>query len=342
MNKGVTVRPLDAADDESYSAFYRVRTEAVSYGRDYPAVDGPRSLRVHLLQPTRSERWEAWTAGCDGRTVGTAWVVWPMADNRHVGWFGIEVDARHRRRGVGTALLRTLTSAATGLGRRCLQGEVARPYAATAEPVPGIAFSQAHGFERALSEAHQVLRLPVADEVLQALADSATQRHRGYRILTWTDHCPAEWVEDYCRLLGDFSELAPSGELDLEREQWDQTRLRETEQRRVEQDRAGFYSVAVAPDGRLVGVTELFVPRDEERDAHQAITVVLPAHRGHRLGVALKVANLRAMQAAHPDRTLVHTYNSEANTPMMAVNRALGFTPVEYLDEWQLRLPGSP
>jgi hypothetical protein len=48
----------------------------------------------------------------------------------------------------------------------------------------------------------------------------------------------------------------------------------------------------------------------------------------------MKVANLRWLQARH-DASIVHTWNAEVNAPMLAVNQAMGFRPVEYLGEWQ-------
>jgi len=77
------------------------------------------------------------------------------------------------------------------------------------------------------------------------------------------------------------------------------------------------------------------VPSAERGRAYQWDTLVLPEHRGHRLGLALKVANLRALQAEHPEVTRITTWNAEQNGPMVAVNVELGFEIVERLQEWQ-------
>ena len=77
------------------------------------------------------------------------------------------------------------------------------------------------------------------------------------------------------------------------------------------------------------------VPGRDPGKVFQDDTLVLPRHRGHRLGLALKVANLRAVQRAHPDRRVLHTWNAEENGPMVAVNNAMGFRPVERLGEYQ-------
>jgi hypothetical protein len=93
--------------------------------------------------------------------------------------------------------------------------------------------------------------------------------------------------------------------------------------------------VAVAADSTLAGHNELVVPQHEPGVVWQWDTLVLPAHRGHRLGMALKVRNLRDVQAAHPDRTSVRTFNADSNSHMVAVNDAIGFVPVSYMGEWQ-------
>jgi hypothetical protein len=62
--------------------------------------------------------------------------------------------------------------------------------------------------------------------------------------------------------------------------------------------------------------------------AHQMGTLVRRDHRGHRLGTAVKVANLRALQRNRLDVTAVHTQNAESNPWMVAINQSLGFEPV--------------
>jgi len=54
-------------------------------------------------------------------------------------------------------------------------------------------------------------------------------------------------------------------------------------------------------------------------------TFVLRAHRGHRLGITLKLAALRELQRLSPATKRITTWNAESNTAMVAVNEALGF-----------------
>ena len=52
----------------------------------------------------------------------------------------------------------------------------------------------------------------------------------------------------------------------------------------------------------------------------------------------VKVENLLQLRRLHPDRTRVVTWNAEENRPMLAVNEALGFTPVGAEGGWQKRV----
>ena len=67
----------------------------------------------------------------------------------------------------------------------------------------------------------------------------------------------------------------------------------------------------------------------------QLDTLVLAEHRGHRLGMLLKVANLRALQTSRIVPPLVYTFNAEENRHMLDVNEAIGFRPVGHAGCWR-------
>jgi GNAT superfamily N-acetyltransferase len=71
---------------------------------------------------------------------------------------------------------------------------------------------------------------------------------------------------------------------------------------------------------------------------HQYGTFVHREHRGHKLGLATKALNLRAVQAARGDLTLVTTQNAETNDYMVAINKRMGFRPIEVAAEYVKRL----
>jgi RimJ/RimL family protein N-acetyltransferase len=88
----------------------------------------------------------------------------------------------------------------------------------------------------------------------------------------------------------------------------------------------------------VVAYTDVATTIHEPGRAYQWGTLVRPDVRGHRLGLAVKVANLRLLQAERPDIEQLTTYNAEVNAHMGAVNDRLGFAPVGRLGEFQRRL----
>ena len=79
--------------------------------------------------------------------------------------------------------------------------------------------------------------------------------------------------------------------------------------------------------------TDLYVPPSGTQ-AMQMGTLVRRDHRGHRLGAAVKVANLEALQRDHPEINEVHTQNAETNAWMVRINERLGFEPVAVCPEF--------
>ena len=90
-----------------------------------------------------------------------------------------------------------------------------------------------------------------------------------------------------------------------------------------------------APSGRLVAINELSVSNDRSRPVGQEDTLVLQEHRGHRLGMLVKVANLQELAKIAPGAPLVFTFNAEENRPMLDVNEAVGYRAVGYDGSWQ-------
>ncbi len=81
--------------------------------------------------------------------------------------------------------------------------------------------------------------------------------------------------------------------------------------------------------GAVVAYTDLVLPSGAPTKTWQWGTLVDREHRGHRLGMAVKVANLRELQRAHPERETVGTGNDATNSYMVGINEELGFRVVE-------------
>lgn len=321
-------------DEEARFAGWHAALHAgASAGRTDPPIWTLAELRVSFGRQQTSYLREAYAAVDAGAVVGAAFFEAPLRDNLTYLDLDVCVPRPHRGRGVGAALYERLAERATELGRTTLGAEIHQPF--DAPPVPGIAFAAKRQFTRRMTEERRILGLPVGEETLVRLWDQAHLAAADYLIRSWQGPCPQQYAPQYAQLKSLLASEAPSGDLEYEPHVWDVDRLREHEQQVAAKNWVVLTAVAIAPDGTLAGHTQIGVPLAEGDRAHQWDTLVLPEHRGHRLGLALKVSNLRVLVERFPRVRRISTYNAPDNAPMVAVNEALGFLPVERLEEWQ-------
>src|SRR5699024_2582221 len=115
-------------------------------------------------------------------------------------------------------------------------------------------------------------------------------------------------------------------EVEHEAPEYTPERIRESERRSREQGIARITAVAVAPDGSFVGNSEIHVhTAPESTVGWQENTLVMPDHRGHRLGLALKVATHRQLRGRAPQLRSLVTWNSHVTPWMIEINETLGY-----------------
>lgn len=255
--------------------------------------------------------------------TGAAWITWPQAENQQLVVVELAVLPEHRRQGLGSTLLEAVKAQAVEQHRTALLGETFTPYGEARGP--GAAFASASGFSSQYAALHQVRDFP---------GDLEVPQHPGYELLSWTDACPEHLIDRYCELLGLVDEEVPLDDLEMQPKRWTPERLRAREEHRRTQRHFGSTTVAIAPDGVLAGYTELTGKPEQPGQLNQHDTLVRPEHRGHGLGRALKMANLHELHERHKGPATIHTWNAEANHPMIAVNDQLGFRPVEHQHVW--------
>lgn len=337
----VEIVPVDPHDPDAFDAWHAAYLEAELAAGE--GVASPWQLEEFraIAQNPGTSRWLAMYAGrAEGRLVATGMVMTPLLDNTDRAELVVHTVPAARRRGHGTAMLAHLEAVARERGRTVLIGESSWPYAAGADGAgePGREFARQAGFDLALGDVKRVLRLPVPDAVLDELAAEAAARHSGHELRSWAGPVPDELIEGWARLSSLVITEAPTGDLDVEPEYRDATVIRENEAVLVKQGRTKYNTLALDPDGVPVAYTDLVTTIHEPGKAWQFGTLVDRAARGRRLGLAVKVANLRLLQSERPDIELVSTYNAESNRHMIEVNERLGFVPVARLGEFQRRL----
>ena len=124
----------------------------------------------------------------------------------------------------------------------------------------------------------------------------------------------------------------------LDPQRWDADRVRQRDAAAVENGVRSVTTAARAPDGHLVAYTDAVSCVVRDGYAMQGDTLVAPAHRGHRLGLRLKLANLELLVRENPEVRAIDTFNAAENRWMIAVNEAMGFVPIQRIEDWQLHL----
>jgi GNAT superfamily N-acetyltransferase len=333
----VDIREIDVADDAAMQALYDVDTRSSHLGRE----SMPQWTLQECLGAFRSndsgER-QVVLGAYDGDTLlGFAAHWFPLLDNLDKVYIELHVDPAARRRGVGRALLAEVEARARAEGRTLLLTDSKIP-PGQRDTHPYARFAATTGFEFSNVEVVRHLPLPIPDEQLRAWADKAAERHEGYTVTTYVDEFPHELAESLCLLMGQLAVDAPTGLVHFEEEDFNVDRLRERYVTAAAMGRSLYETVAVTPDGVVAAQSTLAVAKGDEPDVFQWGTFVHREHRGHRLGLAVKVANIRAVQDAHPEKRRITTQNAEQNDFMVNINKEIGFEAVEDSMEWITRV----
>jgi GNAT superfamily N-acetyltransferase len=319
---------LDPGDESALRDFYDVEQAAAHADRSYAVLHTYAQLEQLARRPSPYYHRLLLVARDADRIVGAATLGRPQQDNLHLAELEISVLPEARRRGIGRALHDEAVRRARADGRTTFLAEVAQP--SHGDPSSGCLFASALGFEEVLRNDHVVLDLPIPAERSSSLPGGAD----GYDVVTWGDRTPDDLVDAYAAMLSQMGTDHPTGGVDHTPVVIDVDRIREGEKRTAEAYTDVVAAARRASDGVFGGYTLVHLPHDRDYVV-QDDTLVMPEHRGHGLGMALKAAVLRILASEHPERRLIHTWNAVDNAPMQRINRSLGFRPVELELEMQ-------
>ncbi|MGO4956071.1 GNAT family N-acetyltransferase [Luteococcus sp. Sow4_B9] len=296
--------------------------------------------------------WEAERAPHPGTVLGVAGISGGLNDNQNVAELGVIVAEPARRQGVGTALLAACERVARQKGCTTVQGwaehrspgenedALTPPTGAGRVPYDAAAgFALARGYRLEQCEQHSVCALPGDAGKLAELRADALPHAAGYQLHSFVGPVPDELVCGYAQLLEHFSAEVPSGGLETEPECWDADRIRRGEAARAAAGREAVTTLAIhEATGAVVASTDITTDPVHPEVCFQQVTVVDRAHRGHRLGLLVKLANHQALAEHRPRLRRVHTWNADENDWMRSINRDLGFQPGLTEGAWQKRL----
>jgi GNAT superfamily N-acetyltransferase len=316
----VRITRLDpAADTAALHACHQIELECSA--ADDPA--GPpwswQAFRAWCTFGWTGEPRQVWLAADDdGKQAGFALLELPERDNATRAGLVLFVRPDSRRAGAGTALLRHCADQARQAGRAALDGAYQLESA-------GSAFARAIDAQPSLHDIRRELRVD-ADlrALLRPLAAEAAAAADGYTLLNWSGPTPPELADQLARVVAAMADapLEPGREPGT----WDADRIRAGDYgAELRGDRR--YTVAARHDasGELAAMTALHVDPEVPEYGFQELTAVARGHRGHRLGLATKVAMLELIVGREPQVGRIITFNAEDNKHMVAINERLGF-----------------
>jgi GNAT superfamily N-acetyltransferase len=274
-----------------------------------------------------------------GDVLGVAYLSMPTSDNQHLLLIEhLAVVPEARRQGVGTGLLQAAAATARRHGRSTLLLEVLAP-GSRDHNLPGDVAARSWGFAVASRDQRRTLTLPLPGAVADHVRSAIGSRADAYDVVTWCGSAPAPLLEDRALIQQRMSTDTPLGDIDWRAEAWDGARFRRFEESVSAMGRQSWTAGAVErTTGRLVAATWILAHPNQPTQAWQWDTLVLPEHRGHRLGLATKLANIERLQQDRPTTRHVSTGNAADNAAMIAVNDALGFRVTGFWREYQRRL----
>lgn len=363
MNAAYAIEPLhlpetlDAADAAEFVEFGQLCDALTLETWGHLDRSTPAAGRLRYWRDNPYTRTRLFFVRVDGEMVAKSWVRFEQQENRTSALLHVAVLNAYAGRGIGRALLQHAEALAGADGRTVLMTFTEHPADFDAEgpdvmtpqtgtgAVPasarGVRFAAAAGYRLEQVERYSSLDLAAAATELDRLEGEALARADGYELLRWTDHCPEEFVDQLAQLMSRMSTDAPTGGLSYDEETWDAARVRHVEET---WKRAGNVSLVTAArhtgSGELAAYTVLELAPGKPWLAEQDDTLVAAAHRGHRLGMLVKIANLRRLMD-YPEVERVTTFNAAENEHMLAINVALGFRPAGWDGEWQRTLPAA-
>lgn len=315
------IRTVDLTDRVAFDAFHDAYVR--SYTRPFDCPWLAIEKRVNLTDDAYGRKVALVAQDATGATIGGGWVVMPLQDNVHFAFVDVFTVPERRGQGVATQVLDALVDVARRNGRTTAFGMP--QWGIDVEDDPAPRFAEARGFSLDQMDAVRELVLPADLPPLEV--DPA------YTLETWRGPCPEEWIDEYAELRRILVEEAPTGEAGLENEHWDAERVRKDEADLVRVGRVMQVSVARSATGELAGHTQLAFPGDGP-EVYQWDTLVRSEHRGHGLGLALKITTMHAAADLLQGRRRITTENAAGNSFMIAVNEVLGFRQTAWAGEY--------
>jgi GNAT superfamily N-acetyltransferase len=268
--------------------------------------------------------------------VGVLELDFPTRDNVHLGWAALTVHPAHRRQGHGTAMLQEVIRRTRKVGRSTIW------VGAAEDDLGAKAFVERFGFRHASHDARRRQVLADVDPArLEQLYAEAKASAGDYVLERTTLPTPDDVLEELVEVTAAIND-APMGDLTFEDEVFDLKRLRAIEAAAAGREET-IYRIWARhrTSGVIGGHTVVGLHSLQPRFGWQGDTAVRRDHRGHRLGLLLKIEMMRWLAEREPQLEWIETWNQADNTYMISVNEALGYRLSRVFAMYELTLPAE-
>jgi RimJ/RimL family protein N-acetyltransferase len=278
---------------------------------------------------------ECWLAYADdGLPVGCCVIGLPERANRSMALGAPYIAPDRRRTGLGSELLEHCIDRARQAGRTRLSSHIR-------DGSPGAAFAAAKGARGGIDAVFRAMDIDahVPDRVA-ALRRDALPHAADYEFLSWEGATPEEHIDGVVRVHAAMAD-APRDE-GVEPWTMDAEQIRQVDQTIADQG-LGIYTVVArnSGSGEFAALTQIAVDPTLPEWALQQVTAVAPAHRGHRLGLLVKIEMLDLLARKRPTTRRILTGNAGLNAHMIAINEQLGYYISDVYRSWELDIGQS-
>jgi hypothetical protein len=168
--------------------------------------------------------------------------------------------------------------------------------------------------------------------------EAAREHSADYELLRIAGAIPEDLMPDVAAMAGAIND-APTDDLDIEDEVFSPERIRTYVSAQLAYGRRLYRLVARERATRApAGQTVVAVEGEHPWHGWQHDTSVVRQHRGHRLGLVLKIAMLQWLAEAEPQLRTIDTWNAASNAHMIGVNEVLGYQMLANAIAWQRHL----
>lgn len=274
----------------------------------------------------KGKLWETKTFAYEyeGKLIGYFWLYGinreaeapPVEKER--GYFQCFVLPEFRRQGIASRMLGKITELAKEWG---LKKMLCGGYGKDASN----GFCKHFGAEMVSLELERKLKLSNANWTMIEEFSKPTSKNTDFAI-ELHDGNPKDQKEEYFRLYAKFCAESYTIEMEPDHDEDFTVKEMEEENKKPPEDKDKLIvALAKTPEGKIAGLTNITIDRNNPSQSHQHITGVQKDYRGKGIGLRLKAVTALHIRDNHPQVESITTYISNENKWMADINEMMGF-----------------